>query len=260
MADYVEVERARNLPGLRLVLSEGVPGPWGEAAKGVFRVKGVPFQRVRQRPGLDNDALLEWTGHDNAPIAVYADEPPRSTWAQIIFLAERLGAAPRLIPADPAARALMFGLCHELAGESGFAWNRRLMMLHEVHSLPPEVAGAARAIVTRLGEKYGYTADAAEAAPARAAEVLRLFAARLEAQRECGSRFLVGAELSALDIYWAAFAALVSPLPESLCPMPDVIRHQYTVRHPIVREAIVPSLLEHRDAIYREYLELPVEV
>ena len=31
--DYVEIEDARKLSGLRLVLTPGVPGPWGESAK-----------------------------------------------------------------------------------------------------------------------------------------------------------------------------------------------------------------------------------
>ena len=67
MAEYVDVEKAVDLPGLRLVLSVGVPGPWGEAAKGLFTVKKIPFVRVRQLPGLENPELLEWTGHENAP-------------------------------------------------------------------------------------------------------------------------------------------------------------------------------------------------
>ena len=76
--EYVDVEDAVDLPGLRLVLTVGVPGPWGEAAKALFHVKGVPFARVRQEPGAANRELVAWTGRDNAPIAVYADEAPRS--------------------------------------------------------------------------------------------------------------------------------------------------------------------------------------
>ena len=67
MAEWVDIEKARALPGLRLVLTGGVPGPWGEAAKGVFHVKGIPFARVRQDAAQANEALVEWTGHANAP-------------------------------------------------------------------------------------------------------------------------------------------------------------------------------------------------
>ena len=260
MAEYLEVEQARERPGLRLVLSAGVPGPWGEAAKAVFHVKRVPFERVRQRPGLPNEALREWTGHDNAPVAVYDDERPRSSWSEIILLAERIAPVPRLVPSDPSDRAFMFGWCHELAGESGFAWSRRLMIFHQVLLLSEEALGPLRGAVARMGEKYGYGSAPAAAAPGRVAEILRLLAARLAQQRERGSRFFVGGELSALDLYWATFAVLVSPLPDSLCPMPEAVRQQYVVHDPVVSDACDPLLLEHRDFIYREYLELPIDL
>ena len=39
MPEYTEIEDARGLGGMRLVLTAGVPGPFGEAAKAVFHVK-----------------------------------------------------------------------------------------------------------------------------------------------------------------------------------------------------------------------------
>ena len=57
MAEYLEVAEARDLPGLRLALTAGVPGPWGEAAKGVFYVKQIPCVKVRQLPGEPNEEL-----------------------------------------------------------------------------------------------------------------------------------------------------------------------------------------------------------
>jgi glutathione S-transferase len=108
--------------------------------------------------------------------------------------------------------------------------------------------------------QYGYSRQAALAASARVASILRLFSARLRAQREAGSAFLLGDRLSALDIYWAAFAGLVEPLPPEYCPMSEAMRGQYTAAEPILREALDPALLEHRDAIYREYLEFPIEL
>jgi hypothetical protein len=55
--DWLSAEQARDVSGLRLVLSIGVPGPWGEAAKGIFHARRIPFARVAQLPGSDNDAL-----------------------------------------------------------------------------------------------------------------------------------------------------------------------------------------------------------
>ena len=101
MAEYISVDEARKMSGLRLVLSPGVPGPWSEAAKGIFHVKGIAYVRVRQDGGQPNDTLREWTGYDNAPLAIYEDEPARGGWAEIVLLAERLAPTPRLLPADP---------------------------------------------------------------------------------------------------------------------------------------------------------------
>ena len=48
MAEYIEVEQARAMSGLRLVLTPGVPGPWSEAAKGVLHVKKLPYVKLRK--------------------------------------------------------------------------------------------------------------------------------------------------------------------------------------------------------------------
>jgi glutathione S-transferase len=112
--------------------------------------------------------------------------------------------------------------------------------------------------VSTLGRKYGYSAAAAAAAPARVAGILRLLSRQLAEQQRLGRRHLVGPAFSALDIYWAAFAAMVEPLPEAQCPMPEGLRSVYVIDDPALRSACSPELLAHRDFIYREYLELPV--
>ena len=58
----------------------------------------------------------------------------------------------------------------------------------------------------------------------RIAGLLEALAARLRAQRDRGQRFYLGASLSAVDIYSAAFMALFKPLPHDLCPMADFMR------------------------------------
>ena len=256
-AEYVEVEQARSMPGLRLVLSAGVPGPWGEAAKGIFRVKGVPCVRVPQEVGGPNPALQEWTGQNSAPVAVWNEERPRTTWIDTLFLAERIAPDPPLVPADVDERALVFGYSRELCGELGLGWCRRLMILHDILS-NPAATQAQRSLAEELGAKYGYDPRVAQTAPRRVAAVLRALADRLARQRTTGSRFFVGDRLSALDIYWAAFAALIRPLPHDLCPMPDWYRTVYTNTDPAIGAEAVPLLMEHRDFVYHAYLELPI--
>ena len=111
-----------------------------------------------------------------------------------------------------------------------------------------------------LGNKYGYAPHLAEAAPQRVAEIVKALSDQLEQQQKCESHFFIGDRLSALDIYWAAFAALIQPLPNEFCAIPDGFRRMYTCTHPTVMAAMSPHLLAHRDFIYHEYLELPVDL
>ena len=64
-----------------------------------FRITPAGLKRIvlgatgpvdAQAAGADNDELFAWTGHRNAPIAIYGDEPPRTTWRELLWLAERI--------------------------------------------------------------------------------------------------------------------------------------------------------------------------
>jgi glutathione S-transferase len=258
VADYVEIEEAIKMPGLRVVLPPGIPGPWGEAIKGVLHVKKIPYIKVRHDL-VDYSPLIRWTAQSSTPVLVYNDERPRSVWSDQLYLAERLQPTPLLILAAIGDRVQMFGLCNLLAGENGFGWTRRLMLVEAMVS----EAGADEAARKRslaFGSKYGYSPAAAAAAPAKCAEMIATFARLLERQQALGSRYLIGDELSAVDIYWAAFAALVKPLPHEICPMSQRIRRLYDCTDSLVRAATTPQLLAHRDFIYREHLELPVDL
>ena len=256
---YASLAEAKNMSGLRLILgAHTIPGPWREACKAIFYVKKIPYTPVASagQDGSDRE-LREWTAQNSAPVAIWNDERPRSTWIEQLYLAERLQPTPALIPSSIDDRSLMFGYINEIAGQNGFAWSKRLTMIHGTVT-NPKTDEPTRAFWLKFGTKYGYSAEAAEAAPARMVEVLRFLGARLEQQKAKGSKFFIGNQLSALDIYWAAFAALIQPLPPELCPMATAFRAFYTEKNPIVTSAVSPALLEHRDFIYREYLELPI--
>jgi len=252
--EYVGIEEARGLSGLRLVLTAGVPGPWGEAAKAVLHVKEIPYTAVRQVPGESEEALLAWTAQTSAPVAIYEDEHPRSGWADILYLAERLAPQPPLLPVDPGQRMLAFGLTNEIAGENGFAWQRRMMMLHPMLS-----GGGASGVPALLGEKYGYSPEAGEAASRRVGEILGTLSGQLRRQQDAGSPYLVGDALSVADLYWATFAAMVEPLPDEQCPMNPFMRQGYQLSDPALSASADPLLLEHRDFVYREHLTLPLD-
>jgi len=251
MANFISIREARGRKGLRLALLQGMPSPWGQAAKAILDLKNVPYTKVHRTPEDPPGALMEWTHQDSFPAAMLDEERPRTGWAEILFLAERLGPTPSLIPADPAQRALMFGLSHEICGEMGLGWAYRLVML------APGMGAGGDPAMQGLAYKYGSSPAEVKSAVRRCVEVLGLLSRQLAST---GSGFLVGKALSAADVYWATFSNLFSPLPPEQLPVPDTIRAMFTARDPEIVAALDPALLEHRDRIYRQYLRLPVEL
>jgi len=247
---FVGVEDAIARPGLRMVVVGNVPSPWGEAAKGILHIKGIDWVGVRLVH--DNDALRQWAGQRSGPVAVYENEPPRAGWAEILLLAERLASTPSLLPTDAAERATLFGLAHEICGQDGLGWARRLRLIH---------AGAFGARGSQyLGRKYGYSPAAGAAAAGRVTALLHLLAARLDAQRQAGSRYYLGGAPTAVDVYSATFMALFKPLPPEHCAMDEAVRDAFARPDPETDGALDPILLEHRDMMYARHLELPLSL
>jgi len=238
-----------------MVVVGGVPSPWGEAAKGILHIKGIDWTAVRLV--YDSEPLKAWAGQRSGPVALYDDERPRAGWAEILLLAERLAPTPALLPEDAAERALAFGLAHEICGEDGLGWARRLQLIHAglqgAGGFPPRVAAY-------LAKKYGHSPDTGSAAGARVVVLLEMLAGRLKAQRTAGSRYYVGNALSAVDIYSATFMALLSPLPQSQCAMDAGSRAAFETLDAATDAALDPMLLEHRDMMYREWLVLPLSL
>jgi glutathione S-transferase len=253
--DWVGIEGARELPGLRLVLLRGLPSPWSLAAKAVFEFKGIDFQRVYRAPTDPPQALESWTGQASFPAAMHEDERPRTGWSEILLLAERLRPEPRLLPEDPHERALVFGLAHELCGEMGLGWCRRLIGLEPRLRDDPEDPG-----VVGFQQRYGSSPAERSSAKNRVVEVLGLLARILREQRAKGSEFLVGSGPSAADLYWATFSNMVSLLPPEKLPLQEGVRRGFSTTDPELLEALAPELIVHRDMIHERYLRLPVEV
>lgn len=253
--EYVPFEEARDAKGLRMVVVCGVPSPWGEAAKGILHVKSIPWKAVRVDQG--NDALAEWAGERGGPVAIHDDEAPRSGWAEILLLAERLAPEPALLPADPGERALAFGWAHEICGEDGLGWVRRLQGIDA--GLRGE-GGFPEPVAKYLAAKYGYRRQDREALDARVESLLRFFAGRLHAQAERGSRYYLGDRLTAVDVYSATFMALFRPLPPEHCPIAEPMRTAFETIDERTAAALDPILLAHRDFVYDTALELPLTI
>ena len=253
--EYVSVDEAMKRRGLRMVVVGDGPSPWSEAAKGILHIKGIEWVAVRLV--YDSMALKEWAGQRNGPVAIYENERPRPGWADILLLAERLAPNRSLLPTDPAERALVFGLAHEICGEAGLGWSRRLQLVHAgLHN----AGGFPERVAKYLGKKYGYRSEAGAATSQRVAELVRMLAARLRRQHEVGSRYYVGGSLTAVDVYSATFTGMFGPLAQEHCKMEASTRAALETRHAQTEAALDPILFEHRDMMYAEYLELPLSL
>jgi glutathione S-transferase len=257
---YFSVAEACKMPGLRLVLSANVPGPWSESAKALLNARGVAYAPVEQVPGGANEDLCGWTGGiRNAPIAMLDSEPPIHGWLDIVMLAERLGSGPSLLPEQSLKRVLALGLSAELCAPDGFGWARRLLMFEKnfgLGDLAPETPAHTRAMLAQ----YGFSAASVQRARVRMIDIMGTFADQLERQRAAGSPYLVAGQLSTADLHWACFSQMVAPLALADQPnMPQWLIEKYSDVDESIAAALHPSLIEHRDFIYRDHIGLPLE-
>lgn len=251
---YLSIEEAIDTPGLRLVLTAGVPGPWGESAKALLGHKGLAFSPVYQEAGGTNDALQAWTGQSSAPVAILDDLPPVSHWLDLLHLVERIQPDPPLLPASAAESALAQGLSALIAGVDGIGWNRRLQMLDAMLQLeqPPEMA-------TRLGRKFGWSGAATQRALPRLQSICTHLDTVLAQQKASGREYFVGDMVTAVDFYWASFAAMFKPLPEAVNPMPEYLRATYESGDPATKACFSRALEAHRDMMYERHIALPLD-
>jgi glutathione S-transferase len=254
--EFVDAATARDARGLRLVVALGVASPWSLAARAILELKQLPALVVRAI-GRD-DVVQSWSGIRswNVPIAIYEQELPRTGWAEILALAERLAPDRPLVPTAHEARALHHGLSHELMGEGGVLWSARSLAIDA--SLTSEGAsGFPLPTAKYLGARYGHTAGASTAARARISEGLELVAKQLERSRGDGHRYVLGDQLTALDIYVATALMMLAPLGLEQCP-DHRARGAFLWIHSQIADLIPSSLLAHRDLVYSDHIGLPV--
>lgn len=252
--DYLTVSEAKSESGLRLVLTRDVPGPWSESAKAVLRSRNVTFKPVEQFGGRDNAELVAWTGHRNAPIALYNDEPPRVRWQEILDLAERLGTGPSLYPEDIEDRMRMVGIASEICNEGGLAWHARMLMLNMTYQSHGDVVFEKNPMF----REYGFSEDAVVSATARIEQILAMLTDQIKQQKAAGSMYLVGHHFTAADIYWACFSNMLQALPPEQNLMPEGLRVGWSALAKGISD-YDPILIEQRDGIFEKHLWLPLE-
>ncbi len=249
--EYISTQDAIHNSGMRMVVVSGVPSPWGEAAKGIFHIKGIEWQAVRL--AYDDPAQTKWAGEQSGPVAIYNDEKPRSGWQDILELAERLVPSPCLLPESHRDAVLSFG--NAIFGMKGLGWWRRTQ---QIHAGLTGQAGFPVQIAQFLAMKYQYTEELGVAATDEVVRLLEKLGAHLKEQKAAGSQYYIGSSITAADIYSACCMAIFAPLPQEHCAIHPKSRAMFEALDDKTRAALDPILLEHRDYIYDQYLELPL--
>jgi hypothetical protein len=255
MLQYRSFQEIVDHSGLRIVMVQGMPSPWAQAAKTIFEVKGLEYVAAPWVPGEANDEIAKWgwggqradrrMGHRKTDQPV--DGHP---------LPER---AARAKAVDDSARRDTAGI-DDRPLERDLRTSRHRMEQAIAAIAPMLASGNPPPQIARMGGKYGYNEADAKAAGERTAQSLKALDAQLKSQYARGVHFFVGDALSALDIYWTAFANLLDPLPKEQCPMPEAYRPGFTVNDPVVKEALTPLLFDHRSRIFGEYFRNPMEL
>jgi glutathione S-transferase len=257
MLRIADVETARAARGLRLVMLTDVPSPWSQAAKTIFELKQIPGLLVRMP--IRDRAVQAWTGVSNAPVAIYDDEPPRSGWAEILELAERLRPDVSLVPQEPEQRIAMYGLSHELLGPGGLMWSARLFTI-EASIASDGQRGFMLPIAKFLGARYGYTPGCGAAAKARASAILGVLRKRLLQAKADGHDYYLGNTVTALDIYSAAVVNIIVQLPPEQCATHPAARGAFDYMAAELADALAPELIAHRDRVVEKHFELPLQL
>ena len=254
--EYISLEQAISASGLRMVVPQGIPSPWSEAVKGFFHLRGISWQALY----LDqrNDAMKQWTGKRSAPVLMVDNQPPVHRWQDILAFAQTQGEGAELLPQDPQQKQQVMALCGSLMDENGLAWNRRLVCIEK--GLKQQPGGYPEFIANYLGKKYGYDDSHSGDYVTRVCTQLQQLTQQLEQQNQAGSCFLVGDQLSAADIYCACVMAFFKPLAHEQCAMSPVIREVFESLSEAEQQALGPILIQHRDFIYQQYLELPLSL
>ena len=245
---YVSIEEAIAADGLRLVLVQGMPSPWGQAAKAMMEYKGLAFTAVPQQPGRENAELVAWSGVNSAPVVAWNNEAPLNRWNDILFLLERLAPEKPLVSEGLAERTAFFGWAHEICGELGFGWNRHLDVISPGE--PPR----------GLGKKYGYNEHDGALGAQRSIDFMAHLTRTLEQQAARGSEFIVGPSVTAVDFYWAAFSNLAALQGPEECPLDPAVRLGFENVGAEVAVAVHPILIRHRDRIMQGYFKIPMQM
>ena len=253
MLQYVDLDTAKAAKGVRIVATNAVPSPWGEAAKALFTIAKIPALCVRATRG--DTAVRDWMQTHNVPVVFHDTEPPRSVWSQIVALASRLAGPGVLLPVEIDRRVETIGLINEIAGEDGLGWNARLMMIHASFTSDGK-RGFPAPVAQYLAAKYGYAPELIDAAKGKAIAVLAALSGRLG-----NADYFHGDKPGALDAYVATFLTPATHIAPEDCPnLAAPLRMAFAAAADELAPHVPAPLLALRRRMFERHLAWPIEI
>lgn len=255
---WIDIDTALTEPGLRISLIPLPGGPWVEAIKGICVVKQLEYTSVLHNS--ENPKLYEDTAQTSFPVVWYNNNRPLSNWSEQLYFLEKLQPKPQLIPELTSDRIMMFGIANELFYEMGWHW--RILYAYFAKTLFLSGKGGGRwsnssdtelaERISKLSKKYGGNDTTLKKSAAKIMKSCHLFDQQLAIQNKKGSKFLIGTELSAADIYMASFCPFgIGKISEYFAPTAEKID---SLLHATDPNFDTKRLLNHRKYIWQEYL------
>ena len=251
----ITIEQAITAKGLRLIIVQGAPSAWGQAAKAMLDYQGIDFKMGYQEPGGSNEELLAWSGTNSGPVVAWEEEAPINRGDDILLLLERIAPNKSLLPLGGKERAAVMGLSHEICGQLGLGWNRRISLF-----APAIESGQAPESLLNIATKYRYDSSELAINIERQINGLKLLADTLTDQHANGSEYFVGKSVSAADFYWAAFCDFFEIRSLEVIPIDPAFHSMFEMIEPEVKAAIDPIVLEHRERMISAHFKVPMEV
>ena len=198
---YVDINQAINANGLRLILVQGMPSAWGVAVKAMMGVQVIGLYARAAKTNAGKPGAAGVVGYEQRPVVAWNDEKPINRWDDILLLLERLAPDKPLVPENAAERIQLFGIGHEICGELGFGWNRRLDLMR-----PADASTGPSA----FGLKYGYRDTDAKLANPRVIAFMAELAATLTSAKSPRERLYYRTSRHGRRFLLAAFSNFVS--------------------------------------------------
>ena len=95
MTQWLTLEQGLKATGLRIApVRNGIPSPWSELCRALFRVKRVPFALIDARdPKRGLADLKAASGHETLPVLFSGSERPLANWLDQILWVRLFSAA-----------------------------------------------------------------------------------------------------------------------------------------------------------------------